>query len=270
MPGSIEPSHPIHYNAYIGRIAATKRQPKTRRVIDLGETPPPFHFAPETGRAQHRLTSGKPKRKHGKARGGQKVRHDCAVWTLADLQYQGFTIERRTEWRRALKKPNMSAYDLWMHEAIPHHLRGLNPPDHPSNSGGYGTTELNPGTVLPAYTGLTNYSIDSFKITDEGPGTWGHKYRATWRPYDNIRKKIPWFALSLYFGWQTTLKTYYAWQNFYAPDLSHLYEIPSDAVPRAECGFHDFDTGVSIYFQADLKHPWRIYHQFRFFWDRTV
>lgn len=94
--------------------------------------------------------SGSLRRRSSAHRGGIVPRVDCCIWKYADLLYQRFPQSERDMWRHATKRPHMSPYDLWMHEAIPYLNEGLSPPDQPSHHGGYSTDTDSPGTREPA------------------------------------------------------------------------------------------------------------------------
>lgn len=71
----------------------------------------------------------------------------CQSWKQCDWLYQMMTEEQRLVWRKAIKKPHMSGYDLWMKECVSLSVKGKNPPDLPSVSGGYSTALAIPGTT---------------------------------------------------------------------------------------------------------------------------
>jgi len=59
------------------------------------------------------------------------------LFRLADKMYQQMPTPKREVWKAAIKKRHISAYDLWMSEALWLMNRGYNPPDGPSSSGGF-------------------------------------------------------------------------------------------------------------------------------------
>lgn len=70
---------------------------------------------------------------------------ECRAWKHADaLWAKGWILT--DPWRKALKRRCMSAYDLWMHEALYWGTRGHYYPDEPSRSGGYSFGRGKPGT----------------------------------------------------------------------------------------------------------------------------
>lgn len=73
----------------------------------------------------------------------------CQAFKYCDLLYQQMTPEERDEWRRAVKRPVTSPYDLWMRECLTLVNAGEAPPDHPSASGGFSGAEAEPGTEHP-------------------------------------------------------------------------------------------------------------------------
>jgi len=62
---------------------------------------------------------------------------ECCNFKLADRLYQNMGLQEKDWWRRRVKKPGASAYDVWMTEALYLLNRGLNPPRWPSISGGF-------------------------------------------------------------------------------------------------------------------------------------
>ncbi len=77
------------------------------------------------------------------------LRCDCWAFKFCDLAYQSFSDEEKAQWRDAIKKQGMSAYDLWMKECLTLVNSGENPPDEPSVSGGWSTASVAAGTTRP-------------------------------------------------------------------------------------------------------------------------
>lgn len=73
------------------------------------------------------------------------AKQECKNHKWADLIYQMFTPAQVGVWRRALKAPHKSAYDLWMMECLYLFNRGLSSPLEPSVSGGYTGKKAIPG-----------------------------------------------------------------------------------------------------------------------------
>lgn len=61
----------------------------------------------------------------------------CQAFKYLDLQYQGFSDEEKTKWRRAVKKPGLSGYTLFMSEGLYLLTKGKCFSGEPSISGGY-------------------------------------------------------------------------------------------------------------------------------------
>lgn len=67
----------------------------------------------------------------------------------ADLLYQQFPQSRRDQWRKAVKKPHVSAYALWMKECMTCFHSGRNAPIDPSISGGYSGAKVVCNSLIP-------------------------------------------------------------------------------------------------------------------------
>jgi len=93
-----------------------------------------------------------PAKPYNKVKHGLKVKPDklpCKIHQKADELYQGFTEETKAEWRRAIKVPFKSAYDLWMGECMTCFFRGENAPSHPSISGGHTWDKVVCDSLIP-------------------------------------------------------------------------------------------------------------------------
>lgn len=66
----------------------------------------------------------------------------CRAFKVADLLYQDFDQATKDKWRKAVKKPNKSPYDLWMQECLTCFNAGRNAPETPSISGGYSNDKV--------------------------------------------------------------------------------------------------------------------------------
>ena len=175
---------PIGRETILFHLAGFKRQtptqPKRMQLASITQPPDPFDWRTipnDIVRQKHRKTRAIP--------GGRVPRVDCCIFKYADLLYQGFSQAERDLWRAAAKKPHMSPYDLWMHEAIPYLQVGMSPPDSPSIHGGYSTDLLSPGSREPA---LDCYYIDLIKSAqlefDHVAQFWNY-YRATIEFFDD-------------------------------------------------------------------------------------
>jgi hypothetical protein len=71
----------------------------------------------------------------------------CKCWLLADSIWQSWTRAQKRPWYQALKAPKLTAYDLWMREALTLCNQNQFLPDEPSPSGGFSTRYLKPGTT---------------------------------------------------------------------------------------------------------------------------
>jgi len=81
---------------------------------------------------------------HPRPPGLEKNHCPCKAWKHADWLYANGKVDA-TAWRKALKRPNMSPYDLWMRECMACFSKGLYAPDHPSISGGWSRDKITPG-----------------------------------------------------------------------------------------------------------------------------
>lgn len=62
---------------------------------------------------------------------------DCDAWKVCDAAYTRLPPSRKAEWRDAINRSGVSAYDAYMHHAIPHVLRGYPAPDWPTPAPGF-------------------------------------------------------------------------------------------------------------------------------------
>ncbi|MBA7539852.1 hypothetical protein ES705_32137 [subsurface metagenome] len=69
----------------------------------------------------------------------------CEAFTLCDLAYQRMSAEDKKIWKDALKKPGMSAYELYMKECISSMIHTGTYPDCPTASGGFSCRLIKPG-----------------------------------------------------------------------------------------------------------------------------
>ena len=70
-----------------------------------------------------------------------------ATFAWVDHLYTQFDSQHKAVWKAAVKKHCMSAYDLWMKEAMTLIASGFPPPDTPSISGGWSAKKAIPGTT---------------------------------------------------------------------------------------------------------------------------
>ena len=82
----------------------------------------------------------------------------CKCWLWNDWSWTHDLVPQE-QWRAALKRPHMSAYDLWMHESVYLAANGSYLPDAPSRSGGWSNAPALPGTRLqPPYQCIRHYT----------------------------------------------------------------------------------------------------------------
>lgn len=121
----------------------------------------------------------------------------------ADELYHNMTPGQRAVWKAAITKPKMSAYDLWMKEALTLLLQGKPPPDQPSRSGGWSTGKVIEGTqhwTAPCWggPGLSHYR-QWLSDPDYGPGwvIWSAVWHSTQPPLGGQPSK----PITSLFGW---------------------------------------------------------------------
>jgi len=76
----------------------------------------------------------------------------CTRFAKADKLYSAFPESEKNIWRRAVKKPGITGYTLWMKECLYLWGRGESSPLKPSISGGYTREKAIPGGPYPAPT----------------------------------------------------------------------------------------------------------------------
>ncbi|MBA7536907.1 hypothetical protein ES705_29172 [subsurface metagenome] len=73
----------------------------------------------------------------------------CKAFTLCDKHYQQMNSDEKKKWKDALKKPGMSAYELYMKECLCSLIGNGHFPYKPSQSGGFSCRSLIPGPETP-------------------------------------------------------------------------------------------------------------------------
>lgn len=90
--------------------------------------------------------TARTRKKHSKdVHRTEKQKCPCEAFTAADLSYQKMSDPDRLTWKKALKKPGMSAYELYMKEAISALINSGRYPECPSVSGGFSCSSVIPG-----------------------------------------------------------------------------------------------------------------------------
>lgn len=74
-----------------------------------------------------------------------ELQRNHGVLLSCDQIWVNQTEAWRDKWRKAIKRPHLSGYALWMREAMSCAFANLNLPDDPSASGGFSTRALVPG-----------------------------------------------------------------------------------------------------------------------------
>jgi len=88
----------------------------------------------------------------------------CFYFKYCDKAYQDLCPDQRASWRRGIKRPRISPYDLFMSEALRAAHERWPLPDAPSLSGGFTTKHVKPGTKIPTAP-LPSVLVPTSKIT---------------------------------------------------------------------------------------------------------
>jgi hypothetical protein len=85
----------------------------------------------------------------------RRMTRQALAFQWVDSLYTEKPESEKIVWREAVKRSALSGYGLWMKEALTLVMRGLNPPDTPSDSGGFSTLYVKPGVNNPLLPCLT-------------------------------------------------------------------------------------------------------------------
>ena len=77
-----------------------------------------------------------------------KQKCPCESFTICDLSYQNMSGPDKSLWKAALKKPGMSAYELYMKECLSTAMRTATYPECPSVSGGFSCGSVIAGAAI--------------------------------------------------------------------------------------------------------------------------
>ncbi len=71
----------------------------------------------------------------------------CEAFTACDLAYQRMSAAAKKIWKDAIKKPGISAYELYMKECLATMIKTGTYPDGPTDSGGFSCRLVTPGLI---------------------------------------------------------------------------------------------------------------------------
>jgi len=153
----------------------------------------------------------------------------CNAYLVADWLWTSGHLDKDL-WRRAVKRPHFSAYDLWLYESIGCARAGLYLPDVPSISGGYSRNNLIPGTTWQPPADCLN-----------DPPALGNYIARSW--WDPGHTRLYWLA---FYGIDPSK---FPGRTFAGPaTLQWFYDIDDrSAYQTCEHTFDNFATSTKLY-----------------------